>query len=288
MLPPAVLALLGSRVQALSRLDGGCIGEVYRVDLADGNRIVVKLDRGRPIDGPAQDGLAIEGAMLAYLAAHSPLPVPAVRHCGPGLLVMEYQPGESRFDVRAERHAAELLAALHALRAPCHGFAHATLIGGLHQPNDPNASWVDFFAEQRLRAMAQAGARAGIVPAALLRRVDAFCTRLPQWLAEPDHPSLLHGDVWTTNVLAQHGRITAFLDPAIYYGHPEVELAFITLFHTFGSPFFDAYAALRPIEDGFFEVRRDIYNLYPLLVHARLFGASYLSAVDRTLQRHGY
>ncbi len=287
MLPMDVVGLLGEPVQAATPLAGGCIGEVFRVDLKCGDRVVLKLDRARPFTGQAQEGLAVEGAMLAYLAAHSTLPVPAVRHAAPGLLVMDFVPGESHFDVRAERHAAELLAKLHAVRAPEHGFAVPTLIGGLHQPNPVSASWVPFFAAHRVRHMAQEGVRAGIVPADLMRRVDRLCQRLPELLEEPAHPSLLHGDVWTTNVLARNGQITAFLDPALYYGHPEMELAFITLFHTFGAAFFDAYHALRPIAPGFFEGRRDLYNLYPLLVHARLFGPSYLAAVERTLARHG-
>ncbi len=79
-----------------------------------------------------------------------------------------------------------------------------------------------------------------------------------------------------------------FVDPAIYYAHPEIELAFTTLFGTFERPFFDRYHELRPIAPGFFEERRDIYNLYPLLVHVRLFGGSYVSSVERTLRQFGY
>src|SRR5690606_22675455 len=110
-------------------------------------------------------------------AGHSTLPVPAVRHAGPGLLVIEYVAGESHFDARAERHAAALLAALHAVHAPQYGLAYPTLIGGLRQPNPAGTTWVEFFAGQRLRYMAQEGARAGVVPAALLRRVDVLCQR---------------------------------------------------------------------------------------------------------------
>src|SRR5690606_31505376 len=101
-------------------------------------------------------------------------------------------------------------------------------------------------------------------------------------------PALIHGDLWTTNILAQDGRITGFLDPAIYYAHPEIELAFSTLFNTFDAPFFERYRQLRPLEPGFFETRRDIYNLYPLLVHVRLFGGGYVGALERFLRRFGY
>ena len=79
----------------------------------------------------------------------------------------------------------------------------------------------------------------------MLRRIEAFCGKLDALIMEPPHPSLLHGDVWTTNVLASGGRITGFIDPAVYYGHPEIELAFTTLFGTFGDAFFKRYHELR-------------------------------------------
>ena len=100
--------------------------------------------------------------------------------------------------------------------------------------------------------------------------------------------SLIHGDVWTTNVLARNGRVTGFIDPAIYYAHAEIELAFTTLFGTFDEDFLRRYEELRPIAPGFMEVRRDIYNLYPLLVHVRLFGGGYVASVESILHRFGF
>ena len=126
------------------------------------------------------------------------------------------------------------------------------------------------------------------IMAAFLSRLERFGGQLDRWLAEPDQPALIHGDVWTTNVLARDGRIVAFIDPAIYFADPEIELAFTTLFGTFGEPFFKRYAELRPLRPGFLEERRDIYNLYPLLVHVRLFGGSYVHSVDSTLRRFGF
>ena len=79
------------------------------------------------------------------------------------------------------------------------------------------------------------------------------------------------------------GRIAGFVDPAIYCGHPEIELAFTTMFGTFGRVFFDAYEALQPLEPGFHEVRSALYQLYPTLVHVRLFGSAYLPQIERTL-----
>jgi fructosamine-3-kinase len=125
-----------------------------------------------------------------------------------------------------------------------------------------------------------------------LNRIEKLSTRLTDWLIEPDQPALIHGDIWTTNVLTHNDRVTGFIDPAIYYGHAEIELAYTTLFgtfgQTFGSAFFERYNESRPIEPGFFETRRHIYNLYPLLVHVRLFGLRYVPPIDETLRQFGF
>ena len=111
-------------------------------------------------------------------------------------------------------------------------------------------------------------------------RLEKLCARLGDWIEEPAQPSLIHGDLWDGNILVADGRIAAVLDPAIYYADREIELAFTTLFGTFGEAFFARYGELRPIAPGFFEARRELYNLYPLLVHATLFGGGYGQSVD--------
>jgi fructosamine-3-kinase len=273
---------IGAGVTDVAPLSGGCVGEVYRARLADGETIVVKVD-----DRP-QPQLSVEGYMLTYLADHSNLPVPAVLHSSDRLLLLEFLPGDSRFSRAAQRHAAELLADLHGVSGPAFGLERDTLIGGLHQPNLRSDSWLEFFRQQRLLYMAAEGVKAGRLPAMMQKRLQAFGERLGDWLMEPERPSLIHGDVWTSNVLAVDDHITGFIDPAVYYAHPEIELAFATLFGTFDQAFCSRYQEIRPIPAGFFEERRDIYNLYPLLVHVRLFGGSYVRSVDRVLSRFGF
>lgn len=276
-----VARLLGQTVTAISPLSGGCVGQVYRADFTNGETVVVKADAS------ATARLDVEADMLRYLAAHSALPVPIVRHDSSNLLVMDYVPGDSTFGSSAEQHAADLLAALHAIPSERFGFEKDTLIGGLHQPNTPTDRWVDFFRDQRLLHMARAAQEEGALPVDVLRRIEKLAKKLADLLPEPKHPALLHGDVWTTNVLARNGKIAAFIDPAIYYGHPEIELAFITLFSTFGRAFFKRYEELSPLEAGFHGERRHLYNLYPLLVHVRLFGGGYVGSVVNTLAQFG-
>lgn len=277
-----VEAALGERMTSARPMGGGCVGEVYRALLSGGSTVVVKVDRA---GGEAK--LPLEGYMLGYLAGHSRLPVPEVYHSSDELLIMEYIEGGGARSREVERDAAELLAGLHGVTAPEFGHERDTLIGGLHQPNPLTASWVEFFREQRLLYMAREAHRAGRLPDEDLSRIDRLAAALDEYIEEPESASLIHGDVWGGNVIAGAASIAGFLDPAIYHADPEIELAFITLFGTFGDAFFERYDELRPVRDGFFETRRDLYNLYPLLVHVRLFGGGYLGAVQSILDRFG-
>ncbi|HEX2621640.1 MAG TPA: fructosamine kinase family protein [Phototrophicaceae bacterium] len=270
----------------LKRLQGGSIAEVYAARLNDSEWVVAKASSQTSWQ-EGEGNLPLEGMMLRYLRECSPLPVPDVLYADPRLLIMSKIKGESEFNHREQIHAAELIAQLHSITQSHYGFKQNTLIGSLNQPNPLTEYWIPFFRDHRLLYMAKEAVKAGQLSLALYRRIDALAGKLEKWLLEPTQPALLHGDLWTTNILAKDGKITGFLDPGIYYGHPEIELAFTTLFNTFGRPFFERYQDFHPLQPGFFEERRDLYNLYPLLVHVRLFGSGYVPPIEMTLRRFG-
>jgi fructosamine-3-kinase len=271
---PAIPEHIGQVVAARRFADGNTT-ELWLIELADGSKVVAK--RGK--------GLVLEGAMLRHLAAHSRLPVPELFHADDSLLVMSWIEGGGGLNAPAQEHAAELVAGLHDVGAERYGFAFDTLIGPLHQPNPESSDWIAFFRDHRLMHMARLALKEKRIDDGLMGSIERLAELLPDLIGEPAPPSLIHGDLWGGNVLAHQGRIAGFIDPAVYHADPEIELAFSTLFGTFGEPFFRCYAELRPIRPGFFEVRRDIYNLYPLLVHVRLFGGSYRGQVAGIVSR---
>lgn len=270
---------LGTAPTYLERLSGGMIGTVHKVVLADGTELVAKR---------SENSLKTEAMMLRYLSEKSDLPVPEIVFADDDLLMLEYIEGSSRFNLSAEHHAAELLAELHKVKAQQYGFEEDTLIGSLPQPNSQTGDWSAFFWDNRLSYMAELAREVGRLPPAFLPRLERLGSDLDKLLGEPGPPSLIHGDVWSANVLASGGRITAFLDPALYYAEREVELAYIALFGTFGETFFARYHEIYPIREGFFELRRYVYSLYPLLTHVRYFGGHYVASVDETLEKLGY
>lgn len=273
---------LGAPVVGATALGGGCVAEVVRVTLADGRAVVVK-------DGRPGDRLDLEGWMLSTLAERCPvLPVPAVLVADDDMLVMEAVESSGRLGAAGEAHAAELIAALHGVTAPRFGLERDTLIGGLHQPNPWTDDWLTFFRDHRLLFMARQALDAGRLPPDRMGRIEHLAGRLETWIEPGTPPSLLHGDLWGGNILVGgDGRISGLIDPALSYGDAEIELAFTTLFGTFGDPFFARYGEISPLRPGFFDGRRDLYLLYPLLVHVRLFGGSYVAQVDRILTALG-
>lgn len=261
----------------LCELDGGEIGAVYRADFASGTPLVAKT---------SDASLTVEATMLRHLADHG-LPVPDVYHVEDDLLLLEFIDGDSTITPDVEREMADHLAALHDTAAPAYGFDCDTLTGSLSQPNPWTESWIEFYGEHRLRHAAEVARETGELPESMVERVEELVSDLDSLVVEPDAPSLIHGDVWTTNVLESDGELRAFLDPAAYYAHSEVELAYMDWTNCVGNAFFERYDERRGIEAGF-ESRRDVYVVYPLLSHVFHFGEGYLSELDRTLSRVGY
>ncbi|MEJ2500385.1 MAG: fructosamine kinase family protein [Campylobacterales bacterium] len=230
--------------------------------------------------------LVTEARMLNYLAPY--LRVPEVLALEKGRLVMEYIPNDPRCDGSCEEEIADVLAALHGNTSERFGLEFDTTIGPFRQKNTPASSWIEFYREQRVLDFAAKAFNEGRIDKRLLSRIEKFAADFERFLSEPEQPSLLHGDVWGGNVLTRNNRLAALIDPAIYYGHFEMELAFIGMFHTFGERFYARYREHRPIEPDFFETRADLYRLFPYLVHVRAFGGGYLGGLETILRRTGY
>lgn len=128
-------------------------------------------------------------------------------------------------------------------------------------------------------------ARTGRVKPAFMDKLDQLISKLDNFLPKTPKASLLHGDVWRGNMLFQDNKIAAFIDPAISYGHHEMDLAFIDLMGGLDPVFFDAYHQISTIDAGFHKERKAIYQLWPLLVHIKLFGGGYVKDAEMILDR---
>lgn len=276
-----------------SPVGGGCIANARIAVFADGSEVFVKST-----EAPG-NMFRREAEGLQALAATGAIPVPAVLAVDDNALVLEKISPARRspdFSVTFGRR----LARLHRHAGPACGFAHDNYIGLTPQINQPlggawpgsrgegpaagdGADWPDFYLERRLGFQAELAAHNGHGTdlVALLRRAEPRIRGLLGQAIEP--PGLLHGDLWGGNYLADESGQACLIDPAVYYGHREAELAMTRLFGGFDREFYAAYEAEWPLQSGHAE-RLPLYQLYHLLNHLNLFGRSYYSQCERILK----
>ncbi|MCE1255704.1 MAG: fructosamine kinase family protein, partial [Anaerolineae bacterium] len=201
----------------------------------------------------------------------------------PAYLLLEWLSGEAPIrSVSAQVVLGRQLAMMHKTKpnnGNFYGLERDNYIGSNSQKNDWGLDWVDFFRDQRLAFQVQMAEKRGLLNAGRRKKLDVLLARLETWLGRVKRePALLHGDLWAGNVVAA-GDGLALIDPAVYYGDREAELAFTRLFGGFSTAFYEGYKETYPLEAGYAE-REDLYNLYHLLNHLNLFGESYGGQVD--------
>lgn len=175
------------------------------------------------------------------------------------------------------------LANLHKHTSELCGLNHDNYIGSLPQSNAQKKTWTEFFIEERLERQIALAKYSGAINNATIQQFNNLFKRLPEIIPE-EKPSLLHGDLWNGNFITGADSNAWLIDPAVYYGHREMDLAMTKLFGGFSEEFYEAYNGTFPLQPGFSE-RIDIHNLYPLLVHVNLFGGGYLQEVKNILKR---
>jgi fructosamine-3-kinase len=158
-------------------------------------------------------------------------------------------------------------------------------MGSLPQSNEESDSWSSFFIKRRLQPQVQPAQNAGLLDSKSVKAFELLYKNLQDLLPEQE-PALLHGDLWSGNLITNSDGGPCLIDPAVYYGNREVDLAMTRLFGGFSQEFYDAYHEAFPLPPNDFD-RVDLYNLYPLLVHLNLFGSSYLPGIKATLRRFG-
>lgn len=264
-LAQAGAALLGGVVHHVEVLHGGDLSQIIRIVLADGREAIVK-------NGPAPQ---TEAAMLRAIAAAG-APAPSVLAANDEALAIEVLPAGGALQ-NAWGSLGSALALLHAAKGTRYGWPEHYAFGSVAIANAWSDHWASFWAERRLLA------HLTYIPPSLARRIEALAADLPHRLPAQPAASLLHGDLWGGNVLVAGHSVSGFVDPACYYGHTEVDIAMLGLFDRPSSAFYETYG---PLEPGY-EQRLIIYQLWPALVHLRLFGSGYQPMVSRLLSAAG-
>jgi fructosamine-3-kinase len=270
---------LGEPVASAARVGGGCINDGWRVELASGRRLFVKT---RPEVAPGEYAAEAEG--LRWLAEPGTVRVPSVHAARDDMLALEWIDEGGGLDASGAEAFGRGLAELHAAGAESFGWHHPIRFGPLTIANDPSDDWPAFYAERRLAPLARQAFDAGSLSRGGLDAVEAVCERIDALAGPPEPPARVHGDLWGGNVLAGADGRAVLIDPAAHGGHREVDLAMLRLFGSPGERFFAAYDEARPLAEGWRE-RVGLWQLFPLLVHAVLFGGGYGGSAEREASR---
>lgn len=273
-------------VRSRSPVSGGCIHQASVLELDDGRRFFLKSG-----DASKLAMFESEEQGLTALRLANALRVPETLGCGTAdgrsYIVMEYippgRPGAGFFEDFGRR-----LALLHRqAKAPLYGFEADNFIGAGEQPNGWMEDWPDFWRLRRLGFQLELASRKGLADAETRRLGTRLLDRLGDLLGpDQESPSLIHGDLWSGNFLCSSDGEPVLVDPAVYFGVGEAELAMCRLFGGFSPAFFAAYRETSPPERPGAEIRGELYRLYHLLNHWNLFGGGYADGCLRILRRY--
>lgn len=268
--------------KSIEGLHSSSWANVFKVKMTSGTTLVAK------VSNPEFQFITKEEArMLGFLNKLPGNRFPKVVGATDNLMFLGFIENDGSKGKLGAAETGRALAELHNSGEDYYGFPHDTIFGCSPQPNPKTMNWVDFFGTHRLLYMGRIALNAGQISGSLFQSLENFAQDLENFLPANPQPALLHGDFWGGNILYNCGRLAAFIDPAIYYGDQEVDLAFATLFGAPGPGFFDAYREIRAIDPGF-EERIDIYNLWGLLFHAYWFGGGYVNQVKQILCKFGF
>lgn len=290
-LEAAVSALFGEnvRIEGMNRIAGGDINEAFGLSLSDGETVFMKMNRKENLDFFLREVTGLQ-AIRSTKAIGSPevLCTGTDEKRRASFLLLEYVRGKGRISGSSEIFAHEL-AAMHRadtgafLSGGKYGFSEDNYIGAGEQENTPEKSWVTFFRDRRL--LPQIKRASHYMGTGDRRKIEHLLSHLEDYLPEPEQPSLLHGDMWSGNIMTGNDGKVWLIDPAAYVGHAEADIAMTELFGRLPAAFYKAYEEEGLMQPGY-EERRDLYNLYHMFNHLNLFGNSYLHSVRRIVERY--
>lgn len=270
------------KIEQVQPVSGGSINQTFQLKLEKG---IVFIKLNQRVAFPKMFELEQKG--LDLLRKYTALKVPRVIGIGDfedqSFLLLEYlEKGSEKKGFWTS--FGKGLADLHACKADFHGLGYQNYIGSLPQPNHKKESWVEFFAENRLLFQAKMAFDRGLISQQTMTQIEKLCAKL-EILFPAEEASLLHGDLWSGNFLCTKDEGAALLDPAVYFGNREIDIAMSHLFGGFHAEFYQAYNESYPLQEGW-EERIELCNLYPLLVHVNLFGQAYSNRVQSALKRY--
>ncbi|MBC90539.1 MAG: fructosamine kinase [Flavobacteriaceae bacterium] len=271
---------LDSKLKKVERLSGGSINEVYLCYLIN-KKIVLKINDKElypKMFEKEKQGLNF----IRKYGFKTPEVIGEGCYDSYSYLAIEYI--ESGNSLNWKLFGREL-ALLHLNQNNKFGLDHDNYIGSLCQLNTHEESWQQFYTQYRILPLVKIARDKHLIEKKNIQKIEYLCSKLDTLLPECK-PSLIHGDLWSGNLIYDQQNNPVLIDPAVYYGHPEMDWAMLSLFGNYTEVAFRSYCELNYLEKGFKD-REGIHQLYPLLVHLILFGKSYFNQVYSIIKKFG-
>lgn len=265
---------------SISPISGGDISKAYLLNTKSAENLFIKVNKLDLEQMFVEEAKGLAEIESAYLGS-TPKVLAYGKTSTESYLALEYLEPSTKTELFWQL-LGEKLAQVHSKTNDSFGFESDNFIGSLPQRNFKANTWAAFFIEQRLEFQVKLAFDSGLLSKNHLKKFSAFYSQVDS-IFPTEKPSLVHGDLWSGNIHCS-GNKAYFIDPAVYYGHREMDLAFTFMFEGFNQIFYDEYKSLLPLERGFGK-RIEFYNLYPALVHLNLFGKSYLAPIENTLSK---
>lgn len=271
---------LSQNIVELIPLSGGDINQVFKIK-TNQNTFVAKVNvekRFPQMFKKEKFGLHL----LGETGIKTPEVIAEFIHENMQFLLLEYIK-EERKTPQFWSNFATGLAKLHKKESVFFGLETDNYIGSLVQKNTKKASWEDFFIENRISPLVKKAFDKSLLQINHLRQFENLFQKLNE-IVPQEKPSLVHGDLWSGNLMSGKNQCPVFIDPAVYFGNREMDIAMTQLFGGFDNSYLDFYNELFPLQRGW-EERIQIHKLYPNLVHLIIFGRSYLSGIENVIRK---
>lgn len=227
-----------------------------------------------------------EAKSLIYLLKKFPHTFPSVKYFTADLLIMDYIEHNDNKDKNYQHLLSKEILKLHSINNKNYGFEFDSQIGGLKQNNSYSSNWINFFGEQRLNIIFELINKTDSMPKDINKLIEKLLRNLESRIPKNPKPSLLHGDLWGGNILFHNNNFAGFIDPGIYFGHNELELAYLTWFKYVDDTFLNIYSDTISLHNDYFEYE-PIYQIYFSLLNVFLWNRDYILDVNKLLNKLG-
>tara|TARA_Y100000590_G_scaffold449261_1_gene587115 strand:+ start:2023 stop:2889 length:867 start_codon:yes stop_codon:yes gene_type:complete len=247
----------------------------------DNNFVVVKGYRKKNIE---YNSILYEAKSLNFMNKKFPNLFPKIYFMNRKMFVMQHITNNQKKNKNTEKDLAIKISKIHQIKNNKFGFKYDTPIGGFRQPSNFQKSWISFYANKRLGHIFEEINKSNPMPKKINFAIESILKNLKNLIPDNPEPSLIHGDLWSGNMLFNNGKLVGLIDPSICYVHKEMEISYLKWFNSISKNFYHYYSENIDLDKDFFKYS-EIYELYYSLLNVHLWDRKYIHNVEKLTRK---